>query len=118
MERPMEELGKKRAMNWQQFVESGFDGDDYVFPETEGTYIATIACKRWSKKYQLLVYLDLEDGRKIITAIWNYDNFKGVADMPVGTKIEVTFKASKSGYCYLNSAKIIDERTDNNDYED
>ena len=40
---------EKRAYSWRQFVESGFDGRDYKFPTFEGTYTATIACKRWDK---------------------------------------------------------------------
>lgn len=38
---------EKRALSWQEFVDSGFDGRDYEFPDFEGTYEATIACKRW-----------------------------------------------------------------------
>ena len=40
--------GEKRALSWQEFVDSGFDGRDYQFPDFEGTYEATIACKRWN----------------------------------------------------------------------
>ena len=62
---------EKRALSWREFVESGFDGREYQFPDFEGTFAATIACKRWNKSKNLLVYLDLDDGRKIITATWN-----------------------------------------------
>ena len=49
---------EKKALTWQEFVDSGFDGRDYQFPDFEGTYEATIACKRWNKSRNLLVYLD------------------------------------------------------------
>ena len=39
-------------------MESGFDGRDYKFPDFEGTYDATIVCKRWNKSRNLLVYRD------------------------------------------------------------
>ena len=53
-----------------------------------------------------MVYLDLDDGRKIITATWNKDNFFGLADMPVGTRVSVRFKTAVStGKTYLNYAE-------------
>ena len=52
---------EKRALSWQEFVDSGFDGRDYEFPDFEGTYEATIACKRWDKNRNLLAYLDFDD---------------------------------------------------------
>ena len=33
---------EKRALSWQEFVDSGFDGRDYEFPDFEGTFEATI----------------------------------------------------------------------------
>ena len=97
---------EKRALSWREFVESGFDGREYQFPDFEGTFAATIACKRWNKSRNLLVYLDLDDGRKIITATWNKDNFFGLADMPVGTRVSVRFKTAVStGKTYLNYAE-------------
>lgn len=97
---------EKRALSWREFVESGFDGREYQFPDFEGTFAATIACKSWNKSRNLLVYLDLDDGRKIITATWNKDNFFGLADMPVGTRVSVRFKTAVStGKTYLNYAE-------------
>ena len=50
-------MDDKRAMTWQEFVDSDFDGQVYEFPDFEGTCFATIACKRWNKSRNLLVYL-------------------------------------------------------------
>ena len=98
---------EKKALTWQEFVDSGFDGRDYQFPDFEGTYEATIACKRWNKSRNLLVYLDFDDGRKVLTAAWNTTDFFGLADMPVGTKVSVTFKTAKSGNSFLKAAEQI-----------
>lgn len=59
---------EKRALSWREFVESGFDGREYQFPDFKGTFAATIACKRWDRNKNLLVYLDFDDGRKIMTS--------------------------------------------------
>lgn len=98
---------EKKALTWQEFVDSGFDGRDYQFPDFEGTYEATIACKRWNKSRNLLVYLDFDDGRKVLTAAWNTTDFFGLADMPVGTNVSVTFKTAKSGNSFLKAAEQI-----------
>ena len=66
---------EKRALSWREFVESGFDGREYQFPDFKGTFAATIACKRWDRHKNLLVYLDFDDGRKIMTSAWSEKNY-------------------------------------------
>ena len=73
---------EKRALSWQEFLDSGFDGRDYNFPDFEGTFEAEVVCKRWDKNSKLLVYLNFDDGRKIITSAWQDSNYKGLADIP------------------------------------
>ena len=82
---------EKRALSWQEFLDSGFDGRDYNFPDFEGTFEAEMVCKRWDKNSKLLVYLDFDDGRKIITSAWQDSNYKGLADIPFNTRVRVTF---------------------------
>lgn len=41
---------KSSALSWREFVESGFDGREYQFPDFDGTFAATIACKRMDKE--------------------------------------------------------------------
>jgi len=111
MEPPTERGGEtpmeKRALSWQEFLDSGFDGRDYNFPDFEGTFEAEIVCKRWDKNSKLLVYLDFDDGRKIITSAWQDSNYKGLADIPFNTRVRVTFQYSKKGISYLRSAEVI-----------
>ena len=99
--------GEKRALSWQEFVDSGFDGRDYQFPDFEGTYEATIACKRWDKNRNLLAYLDFDDGRKIMTSAWSEKNYLGLADIPLNTRVIVSFQFSAKGVSYLRSVEVI-----------
>ena len=96
---------EKRALSWQEFLDSGFDGRDYNFPDFEGTFEAEMVCKRWDKNSKLLVYLDFDDGRKIITSAWQDSNYKGLADIPFNTRVRVTFQYSKKGISYANKDK-------------
>lgn len=74
---------EKRALSWREFVKSGFDGREYQFPDFEGTFAATTACKRWDRNKNLLAYLDFDDGRKIMTSAWSEKNYLGLADIPL-----------------------------------
>ena len=95
------------AMTWEEFVESKFDGRDYQFPDFDGKFMATIACKRWNQKGNMLVYLDGDDGRKIITSARPKDGFCGLDEMPVGTKICAVFGESNLGNFFLRTAEEI-----------
>ena len=96
---------EKRALSWAEFMESGFDDRNYRFPDFEGTFDATIAGKRWGKSKCLIVYLDLADGRKIMTSAWNERNYLGLADMPLNSPVTVTFVRSQKGAVYLRRAE-------------
>ena len=92
---------------WREFVESGFDGREYQFPDFEGTFAATIACKRWDRNKNLLAYLDFDDGRKIMTSAWSEKNYLGLADIPLNTRVSVSFQFSAKGVSYLRSVEVI-----------
>lgn len=98
---------KRERCPGRSFLDSGFDGRDYNFPDFEGTFEAEMVCKRWDKNSKLLVYLDFDDGRKIITSAWQDSNYKGLADVPFNTRVRVTFQYSKKGISYLRSAEVI-----------
>lgn len=99
-------MDEKRALSWQQFMESGFDGREYQFPNFEGTFRAKLVCKRWDKHQKLVAYLNFEDGRKIVTAAWQNTNYMGLAEIPLGTTVELTFQASTKGVPYLRNVEI------------
>lgn len=98
---------EERALSWREFVESGFDGREYQFPDFEGTFAATIACKRWDRNKNLLAYLDFDDGRKIMTSAWSEKNYLGLADIPLNTRVSVSFQFSAKGVSYLRSVEVI-----------
>ena len=99
-----------RAFSNNQFKELGFDTSDYHFIDEEGTFNAILELKAWSKGTTLRNFLTLEDGRKIIACTFARDNYLGLADVPMGTKMEVTFqRAKKSGQSYLRDYRILEE---------
>lgn len=103
---------EKRALSWQEFSVSGFKDGGYQYPDFEGTYAATVACKRWGKRNCLFVYLDLADGRKILTVAWSDKGYLGLAEMPFGSHIMVTFVRSSTGRVNLRSVEPVSEGGD------
>ena len=103
---------EKRALSWQEFLASGYHDLDYRYPDFEGTYAATVACKRWRKRNCLFAYLDLADGRKILAAAWSDKGYLGLAEMPIGSHITVTFSRASTGKIYLRSVEPLSEGGD------
>ena len=97
----------KKALSWQEFLRAGFDDSGYNFPDFEGSLEAEIVCKRWDKGSKLLVYLNSDDGRKIITSAWQNTNYMGLHNIPIGSRIRVTFQCSKNGISYLRNVEVI-----------
>lgn len=99
----------KRALSVGQLAESGIDTSDYRFIETEGTFKAVLDLKVWGHK-MLKNFLTLEDGRKIIACTFSLEKYMGMAEIPLGTQLELTFKkAKKSGAIYIRGIKVLDE---------
>lgn len=103
---------EKRALSWQEFLKSGYQDSDYRYPDFEGTYAATLVCKRWGKRNCLFAYLDLEDGRNILATAWSDKGYLGLADMPIGSRITVTFVRASTGKTYLRSVEAASEGGD------
>ena len=59
------------------------------------------------KGFMLKNFLTLEDGRKIIACTFRRENYLGMADIPMGSVLELTFKkATKSGKIYIREVKV------------
>ena len=97
------------GISWKEFSVSGYKDGGYQYPDFEGTYEATVACKRWRKRNCLFAYLDLADGRKILAAAWSDKGYLGLADMPIGSHITVTFARASTGRISLRSVDPISE---------
>ena len=99
----------KRALCIDQFIRSGIDTSDYKFIKTEGTFRAVLDLKVWGHK-MLKNFLTLEDGRKIIACTFSLEKYMGMAEIPLGTQLELTFKkAKRSSAIYIREVKVLAE---------
>jgi len=100
-------MAEKRALSRHQFAESGFDPTGYVFHEKPGLYAATIDCKRWGK-HKLVTYFTLEDGRKVVAPTWPNSNYLGLAELPIGSKVELDFQHTRTGKLNLKGVTALE----------
>ena len=55
-------------------------------------------------------FLTLEDGRKIIACTFSLEKYMGMAEIPLGTQLELTFKkAKRSSAIYIREVKVLAE---------
>ena len=100
-------MSEKQAYSRRQFAESGFDTTDYLFNEIPGLYNATIECKRWGKR-KLVTYFTFDDGRKIVAPTWPKSNYLGLAELPVGSRVELDYQYTRTGKLNLKSVVSLD----------
>ena len=94
------------AYSKRQFARSDFDGTGYQLNEIEGVFAGTLTCKKYGKNKNVVAFVKLDDGRKIIcTAYQKPGNYFGLPDIEVGTRIILEFNRSKQGKMRLNSVR-------------
>lgn len=101
----MEYFNEPRAYSQCQFAMSDFDASGYKFADKEGTFTGTLECKRWGRHNNMLVYLELDNGDKIIASVWQNTNYLNMDDFFMGCEITATFEKSKNGKIYLRKVE-------------
>lgn len=99
-------MAEQRAYSRCQFLESGFDTTGYAFNEEPGLHAATIDCKRWGK-HKLVTYFTLDDGRKVVAPTWPNSNYLGLAELPIGSRVELDFQHTRTGKLNLKGVTAL-----------
>ena len=90
-------MSEKRAYTMSEFLKIKGNTDHYNFNDREGVFTAVLDYKVWGKKRNLLSFYTLDDGRKILCNTWSNEDYLKVDEIPMGTKVRLTFKASGKG---------------------
>ena len=100
-------LEKIRALSKAQFAQSGFDTSDYHFITEPGTFTAYLELKVWGKR-SLECFFTFADGRKIIACTFPEADYLGLADIPIGTNLKLTFEETvRRKHIYLRKANAV-----------
>lgn len=82
--------------------------NDYNFMDEEGTFSATLVHKMFGKKNNMVIYLDFDDGRKIVSVAYKESDYLGIKDIEIDSKVEVTYEQSQSGIFRLVEINVIE----------
>ena len=100
-------MEKMRARSNAQCAQSGFDTSDYHFITEPGTFTAYLELKVWGKR-SLECFFTFADGRKIVACTFPEADYLGLADIPIGTNLRLTFEETvRSKRIYLRKAEVV-----------
>ena len=103
-EAPVERI---RALSKAQLAQSGFDSRDYHFNTEPGTFTAYLDLKVWGKRCLECIFT-FADGRKIIACTFPEVDYLGLADIPIGTNLRLTFeRTARSKRIYLRNGEAV-----------
>ena len=81
--------------------------NDYSFTTDECTVSGKLYVKMFGKKQNILVYITLDNGDKIIAAAYKDNDYYGLRDIEIDSNIEVTFTQPQSGMIRLSDVNLI-----------
>ena len=98
---------KIRALSKAQLAQSEFDIRNYHFITETGTFTAYLDLKIWGKRC-LECFFTFADGRKIVACTFPEADYLGLADIPIGTNLRLTFEETvRSKRIYLRKAEVV-----------
>ena len=105
--RKEDSMEKIRALSKAQFAQSGFDTSDYHFITEPGTFTAYLELKVWGKR-SLECFFTFANGRKIVACTFPEADYLGLADIPIGTNLRLTFEETvRNKRIYLRKAEVV-----------
>lgn len=81
--------------------------NEYSFTTEEGTFSGKLDFKMFGKKQNILAYITLDNGEKVIAAAYKDNDYYGLRDIEIGSLVEVTFNKSNSGMIRLSAVNLI-----------
>ena len=96
-----------RALSKAQFARCGFNTSKYHFITEPRTFTALLDLKVWGKRC-LECFFTFEDGRKIVACTFPEADYLGLAGIPIGTNLRLTFEETvRSKRIYLRKAEVV-----------
>ena len=100
-------MEKIRALSKAQLAQREFDIRSYDFITETGTFTAYLELKVWGKR-SLECFFTFADGRKIIACTFPEADYLGLADIPIGTNLKLTFEETvRRKHIYLRKANAV-----------
>ena len=101
------------AYSTDQFRALGLDTSAYCYNQQEGTFIGRLNLKKWGKHRNLLIFCTMDDGRKLICSAPQMPHYYlGLKDIPMGTRVALTFGTSRTGKLRLDAVAVVSDAED------
>ena len=99
-----------RIYTARELMEQQIYTNDYQFMDKPCTVVGILVLKADSRKPGILrVFFQLDDGRKIITPVFWWQQYLGFFEIEIGKRLRLTYRPGGGGEVYLFSAvEIID----------
>ena len=94
------------VMTRQEFAASDYYQNDYEFNTEIGTFEATVIMKAEAHEGTLRVFLEFDDGRRIIAPVYWFNGYLGFRKIPNGSRVRISYMERASGV-YPGKAELI-----------
>ena len=88
------------------FRRNGISTEEYVENRIPGEHKATLDMKTEGRNGRQRLFFTFDDGRKIIAPVYYWKRYLGFYEIPVGSKVVLTY-IEKSDGVFLTDAKVI-----------
>lgn len=91
------------AYSEKNFKKLEFNTKEYGYSNSDGLFTGTLMCKKWGKRSNIIAFVDMDNGNKIVFATYKHpDNYLGLEKIDIGERIKVEF-----GQSYDDRMKVV-----------
>ena len=95
------------VMTRQEFAASDYVRNDYEYNTEVGAFEATVVMKAEAHEGKLRVFLEFDDGRKILAPVYWFNGYLGFRKIPNGSRVRITYMERATGV-YPGKAEVIE----------
>lgn len=81
------------------------DTSMYNVQTQPGEFTGTLDVKKWGKKTNVICFFTLDSGEKIAANVWWRQNYLGLKEIPIGSRVTLSFEISKKGNAFLGHVR-------------
>lgn len=94
----------------EQMKELVIDTSEYKLNLEVGVFCGTLEMKAEARSRRTLrLFFTFDDGRKVFAPVFQYNRFLGFYEIPVGSRVKLTYRASGENGVWLLEAKRLEE---------
>lgn len=97
-----------KVLTRTEMRERAVDTSDFVFMDEAGFFFGELVLKAEARGSMLRLFFILEDGRKIITPVFWWQQYLGFYEMDNNVRLKLQYERNSQGGIYLKKAELAD----------